>query len=135
MQSFESDFTYTEIKDSFKTSKRKRTVFNYQKIIILGLLCLITIILSVSVVLTKWDIHKLKSQFASLKEKNEFVTLQKNTIEKEIELLQKQNNEIKEKITFGEGYTIKLEQAIEKAEQDTKAILEKRKASSGLLVR
>lgn len=134
MQSFESDFTYTEIKD-FKTSKRKRLIFSYKKIIVLGLLCLITIILSASVVLTKWDVHKLKSQFASLKERNEFVTLQKNTIEKEIELLQKQNIEIKEKITFGEGYTIKLEQAIEKAEQDTKAILEKKKASSGLLIR
>ena len=75
--------------------------------------------------MTKWNIKQLKVQFSSLKEKNDEVVLKKTTIEKEIELLQKENNELKDKITFGENFSKGLEQEIEKTEKDTKSLLNK----------
>ena len=99
MQAFESDFSYKDIKDSIQSFKRKKNAINFKKIILLGILSLITIILGTSVLMTKWNIKQLKVQFSSLKEKNDEVVLKKTTIEKEIELLQKENNELKDKIT------------------------------------
>ena len=125
MQAFESDFSYKDIKDSIQSFKRKKNAINFKKIILLGILSLITIILGTSVLMTKWNIKQLKVQFSSLKEKNDEVVLKKTTIEKEIELLQKQNNELKDKITFGENFSKGLEQEIEKTEKDTKSLLNK----------
>ena len=125
MQAFESDFSYKDIKDSIQSFKRKKNAINFKKIILLGILSLITIILGTSVLLTKWNIKQLKVQFSSLKEKNDEVVLKKTTIEKEIELLQKENNELKDKITFGENFSKGLEQEIEKTEKDTKSLLNK----------
>ena len=125
MQAFESDFSYKDIKDSIQSFKRKKNAINFKKIILLGILSLITIILGTSVLMTKWNIKQLKVQFSSLKEKNDEVVLKKTTIEKEIELLQKENNELKDKITFGENVSKGLEQEIEKTEKDTKSLLNK----------
>ena len=125
MQAFESDFSYKDIKDSIQSFKRKKNAINFKKIILLGILSLITIILGTSVLMTKWNIKQLKVQFSSLKEKNDEVVLKKTTIEKEIELLQKENNELKDKITFGENFSKGLEQEIEKTEKDTKSLLNK----------
>ena len=125
MQAFESDFSYKDIKDSIQSFKRKKNAINFKKIILLGILSLITIILGTSVLMTKWNIKQLKVQFSSLKEKNDEVVLKKTTIEKEIELLQKENNELKDKITFGENFSKGLEQEIEKTEKDTKSLLTK----------
>ena len=125
MQAFESDFSYKDIKDSIQSFKRKKNAINFNKIILLGILSLITIILGTSVLMTKWNIKQLKVQFSSLKEKNDEVVLKKTTIEKEIELLQKENNELKDKITFGENFSKGLEQEIEKTEKDTKSLLNK----------
>ena len=127
MQAFESDFSYKDIKDSIQSFKRKKNAINFKKIILLGILSLITIILGTSVLLTKWNIKQLKVQFSSLKEKNDEVVLKKTTIEKEIELLQKENNELKDKITFGENFSKGLEQEIEKTEKDTKSLLNKKR--------
>ena len=127
MQSFESDFSYKDIKDSIQSFKRKKNAINFKKIILLGILSLITIILGTSVLMTKWNIKQLKVQFSSLKEKNDEVVLKKTTIEKEIELLQKENNELKDKITFGENFSKGLEQEIEKTEKDTKSLLNKKR--------
>ena len=125
MQAFESDFSYKDIKNSIQSFKRKKNAINFKKIILLGILSLITIILGTSVLMTKWNIKQLKVQFSSLKEKNDEVVLKKTTIEKEIELLQKENNELKDKITFGENFSKGLEQEIEKTEKDTKSLLNK----------
>ena len=125
MQAFESDFSYKDIKDSIQSFKRKKNAINFKKIILLGILSLITIILGTSVLMTKWNIKQLKVQFSSLKEKNDEVVLKKTTLEKEIELLQKENNELKDKITFGENFSKGLEQEIEKTEKDTKSLLNK----------
>ena len=125
MQAFESDFSYKDIKDSIQSFKRKKNAINFKKIILLGILSLITIILGTSVLMTKWNIKQLKVQFSSLKEKNDEVVLKKTTIEKKIELLQKENNELKDKITFGENFSKGLEQEIEKTEKDTKSLLNK----------
>ena len=125
MQAFESDFSYKDIKDSIQSFKRKKNAINFKKIILLGILSLITIILGTSVLMTKWNIKQLKVQFSSLKEKNDEVVLKKTTIEKEIELLQKENNELKDKITFGENFSKGLKQEIEKTEKDTKSLLNK----------
>ena len=127
MQAFESDFSYKDIKDSIQSFKRKKNAINFKKIIFLGILSLITIILGTSVLMTKWNIKQLKVQFSSLKEKNDEVVLKKTTIEKEIELLQKENNELKDKITFGENFSKGLEQEIEKTEKDTKSLLNKKR--------
>ena len=127
MQAFESDFSYKDIKDSIQSFKRKKNAINFKKIILLGILSLITIILGTSVLLTKWNIKQLKVQFSSLKEKNDEVVLKKTTIEKEIELLQKENNELKDKITFGENFSKVLEQEIEKTEKYTKSLLNKKR--------
>lgn len=127
MQAFESDFSYKDIKDSIQSFKRKKNAINFKKIILLGILSLITIILGTSVLLTKWNIKQLKVQFSSLKEKNDEVVLKKTTIEKEIELLQKENNELKDKITFGENFSKGLEQEIEKTEKYTKSLLNKKR--------
>ena len=127
MQAFESDFSYKDIKDSIQSFKRKKNAINFKKIILLGILSLITIILGTSVLMTKWNIKQLKVQFSSLKEKNDEVVLKKTTIEKEIELLQKENNELKDKITFGENFSKGLEQEIEKTEKDTKSLLIKKR--------
>lgn len=127
MQAFESDFSYKDIKDSIQSFKRKKNAINFKKIILLGILSLITIILGTSVLMTKWNIKQLKVQFSSLKEKNDEVVLKKTTIEKEIELLQKENNELKDKITFGENFSKGLEQEIEKTEKDTKSLLNKKR--------
>ena len=125
MQAFESDFSYKDIKYSIQSFKRKKNAINFKKIILLGILSLITIILGTSVLMTKWNIKQLKVQFSSLKEKNDEVVLKKTTIEKAIELLQKENNELKDKITFGENFSKGLEQEIEKTEKDTKSLLNK----------
>ena len=127
MQAFESDFSYKDIKDSIQSFKRKKNAINFKKIILLGILSLITIILGTSVLMTKWNIKQLKVQFSSMKEKNDEVVLKKTTIEKEIELLQKENNELKDKITFGENFSKGLEQEIEKTEKDTKSLLNKKR--------
>ena len=127
MQAFESDFSYKDIKDSIQSFKRKKNAINFKKIILLGILSLITIILGTSVLMTKWNIKQLKVQFSSLKEKNDEVVLKKTTIEKEIELLQKENNELKDKITFGENFSKGLEQEIEKTEKDTKSLLNRKR--------
>lgn len=127
MQAFESDFSYKDIKDSIQSFKRKKNAINFKIIILLGILSLITIILGTSVLMTKWNIKQLKVQFSSLKEKNDEVVLKKTTIEKEIELLQKENNELKDKITFGENFSKGLEQEIEKTEKDTKSLLNKKR--------
>ena len=127
MQAFESDFSYKDIKDSIQSFKRKKNALNLKKIILLGVLSLITIILGTSVLLTKWNIKQLKVEFSSLKEKNDEVVLKKTTIEKEIELLQKENNELEDKITFGENFSKGLEEEIEKTEKDTKSLLNKKR--------
>lgn len=127
MQAFESDFSYKDIKDSIQSFKRKKNALNLKKIILLGVLSLITIILGTSVLLTKWNIKQLKVEFSSLKEKNDEVVLKKTTIEKEIELLQKENNELKDKITFGENFSKGLEEEIKKTEKDTKSLLNKKR--------
>ena len=76
---------------------------------------------------TKEAIKKVQQQGIEVVIASRRPTDSVKTIEKEIELLQKENNELRDKITFGENFSKGLEQEIEKTEKDTKSLLNKKR--------